>query len=216
MVENEIERLRPEACTVGEKEKERQMTMIDETAQVDLPKLFTVTSAGNVNGFHNVKISWFANRDRTEDVWPDLPWTAMISGPDGGYTKYAIQEFFTAAEAMALVEYLKRIDPDPEAAPVMELVRLPVDNCLVSFTDWVETGDDHGMVFPLDSKGDSELPLKVSGYCNLNGRLAVIERDGGFVVGAQREGFTVSISRPFSNRGAAEEWMRHVLPDIHR
>jgi hypothetical protein len=188
------------------------------TTQVDLPKLFTVTSTAIVHGFHDVKVLWFANRPWA-GAWPDLPWAAMISGEEpSGYAKGAIQEFFTEAEAMALVEYLKRTDP--EGVPMMEMVRFPVGSSMMPILEWAgDESDGHGMVFPLDPKGDSGLPVKVFVYCNFNGGLAVIEDDGAFVVCRRRRGITESISTPFSNRAAAEAWMRYVLPDprpMHR
>jgi hypothetical protein len=143
-------------------------------------------------------------------VWPDLPWAAMTSGEEpSGYTKAAIQEFFTEAEAMALVEYLKRTNT--EGVPMMEMVRFPVESSM-PILEWAgDERDGHGVVFPLDPKGDSGLPVKVFGYCNFNGRLAVIEDGGAFVVCRRRRGITESISTPFSNRAAAEAWMRHVF-----
>jgi hypothetical protein len=186
-------------------------TATEKTTQVDLPKLFTVTSTGIVNGFHDVKVLWFANRPWA-GVWPDLPWAAMTLGEEpSGYTKAAIQEFFTETEARALVEYLKRTDP--EGAPMMEMVRLPIGSSM-PILEWAgDESDGHGVVFPLDPKSDSGLPVKVFGYCNFNGRLVVIEDDGAFLVCRRRRGTTESISTPFANRAVAEAWMRHVPPD---
>jgi hypothetical protein len=186
-------------------------TATEKTTQVDLPKLFRVTSTAIVNGFHDVKVLWFANRPWA-GVWPDLPWAGMTLGEEpSGYTKAAIQELFTETEAVALVEYLKRTDP--EGMPMMEMVRLPIESSM-PILEWAgDESDGHGVVFPLDPKSDSGLPVKVFGYCNFNGRLVVIEDDGGFLVCRRRRGTTESISTPFANRAVAEAWMRHVLPD---
>jgi hypothetical protein len=110
---------------------------VETAAQRDMPKLFYVNSTGIVNGFHNVEIDWIAVRS-SDDFNADLPWEAIFENydrDDAGWegAKARVVEFFTEAEAKTLVEYLQRTDP--EGAPSMEPVKLPVPGWLASGLD---------------------------------------------------------------------------------
>jgi hypothetical protein len=172
-----------------------------------LLKLF-VTSTGIVNGFHNVPIDWIAVRS-SDDLSPDLPWAAIFENYDRNEAAWAcakarVAEFFTEAEAKTLVEYLQRTDP--EGAPSMEPVELPVPRWLAPTEEWI-AGTDIGFTFPLSDRADYGLPFRVKGYCRFNGRLLIREEKSGFVVYMDE----VPVSTPFANRGAGETWMSHLL-----
>jgi hypothetical protein len=119
-----------------------------------------------------------------------------------------VAETFTEAEAKALVEYLERTDP--EGAPIMEPVKLPVPAWLVSTESWVGAGLN-GFIFSLTDQKDHGLPFQVWGYCRLEGSRILIHegKKDGFVV--YRDG--TPISTPFSDRAAAEAWKGHLLPE---
>jgi hypothetical protein len=81
----------------------------------DLPKLFTVTCIANVNGYRDVPVDLFVDRNlNDEEMWCGI-WTALIAEspetPGYGYTQAAIAELFTEGEAKELIEYLERISP---------------------------------------------------------------------------------------------------------
>jgi hypothetical protein len=55
-------------------------TEVERGAPADLPKLFSVSSVANVNGYHNVPVDWFVSR-RFNDVEFEsgLPWAAYTA-----------------------------------------------------------------------------------------------------------------------------------------
>ena len=189
----------------------QNVTEVESTPRGDVPKLFYVGSTGVVNGFHHVPIDWFAVRS-SDDLNSDLPWAAMIEGyePGSRETEYLrvkdrVAEMFSEAEAKILVDYLKRTDP--EGAPIMEPVKLPVPDWLVPTEEWI-AATDAGLSFPLSDRDDCGLPFRVDGYCRLTGRLLIREeKNGGFIVYKEE----TPISTPFVDREEAEEWMSHLL-----
>jgi hypothetical protein len=185
-------------------------TEVESTPLADVPKLFYVRSTGIVNGFHNVPIDWFAVRS-ADDLNPDPPWVAIIEGyePGGpGYwrEKAAVAEMFSEGEARILVDYLQRTDP--EGAPIMEPVKLPVPGWLLCTEEWIGAAANAGFSFPLSDRNDYGLPFRVDGYCRLTGRLLIREeKSGGFVVYMDE----VPISTPFADCSAAKAWMSYLL-----
>jgi hypothetical protein len=182
-------------------------------ALADVPKLFSVWTTGIVNGFH-LPIEWIAFR-HYYDVSPNMPWAAIIEGYDAAnpplYAMSGVAEKFTEAEASALVEYLKRTDP--EGAPITEPVELPISCSFVSAESWVGAGCK-GFIFSLSkqkhyNQEDYGLPFEVGGFCRLKRKILIREeKSGGFVV--YMDG--TSISTPFADLAAAEAWKVHMLP----
>jgi hypothetical protein len=185
----------------------QNVTKVEPTSQADVPKLFEVTSTGIVNGFHNVPIDWFAVRS-SDDL--DLPWAAMIEDCEPAESRYgsvkaALAEMFTEEEAKILVDYLARTDPD--GAPIMEPVEMPVFGWIMSTEEWICAGNN-GFSFPLADRDDYGLPFQVKGYCHPNGRLLIREvKSGEFVVYKDE----MPISTPFGDCLAAEAWISHLL-----
>lgn len=190
----------------------QNVTKVEPRPQADAPKLFYVTSAGTVNGFRNVPIDWFAVRS-SDDLIPDPPWAALIKGYEPGLSeaeygrvKERLAEMFTEVEANILVDYLKRTDP--EGAPIMEPVELPVRSRLMSTEEWIGVATNPGFSFPLSDRNDYGLPFRVNGYCRLTGRLLIREeKSGEFVVYKDK----MPISTPFADRNAAEAWISRLL-----
>jgi hypothetical protein len=161
---------------------------IEDALLADVPKLFTVWSTGIANGFH-MPIEWIAFR-QFYHLSPDLPWAAIIEGYDAAnppkYAMSGVAEMFTEAEAKVLVEYLERTDP--EGAPIMEPVELPVPSSLISAEAWVGAGLK-GFIFLLSdqkyyNQKDYGLPFQVGGFCRLKRKILIHEEKsgGGFVV----------------------------------
>lgn len=80
-----------------------RFTEIETAAVGDVPRLFTVSSVANVNGYHNVPVNWFVNRlDDAEFFWSSQRWPALIAyDPRLGYgfTQAAIAELRSAMSA---------------------------------------------------------------------------------------------------------------------
>jgi hypothetical protein len=185
--------------------------VIEVEALAEVPKLYYVSSTGIVNGFHDVPIDWIALRS-PDDLSLDLPWAAIIKGYDAANPAtrrpmHRVAEMFTEPEARGLVEYLERTNP--EGAPIMEPVELPVPTWLVSTEEWVGACDNR-FIFRLSDQKDYGLPFQVGGYCRLAARILIREeKSAGFVVYSDG----TPISTPFADRGAAEAWKGHLLPE---
>jgi hypothetical protein len=182
--------------------------VIDVEALADMPKLFTVRSVANVDGYQSVQVDWFVNRDfGYKATWLGVPWTAFIADvPEEtgsyGYTQSAIEELFTEDEAKMLVEYLKKIVPDD--VPTVTPFKLPVRRPWIPLTQ-----EDCGMAFPLFEREDYSLSFRVSGFSRLTqGLFLRKEKSGRFVV--YKDG--MPITTPFADRGAAAAWKDHLLP----
>jgi hypothetical protein len=91
-------------------------TEVERGAPADLPKLFTVKSVANVNGYHNVPVVWFVDRSLDDEFWSGQPWPALIADDPKaagyGYTQAAIAELFTESEAKALAAFIETIAPE--------------------------------------------------------------------------------------------------------
>jgi hypothetical protein len=182
--------------------------VIDVEALADMPKLLTVSSVVNVDGYQNVPVAWFVNRDFDDykTMWLGLPWTAFIAADHGatgyGYTKSAVAELFTEGEAKMLVEYLKRIAPDD--VPTVTPFKLPVRGLMTPLAE-----KDCG-AFLLFEREDYSLPFRVGGYfCVTQGLFVRKEKSGRFVV--YKDG--MPISTPFADCNAASAWKDHLLPE---
>jgi len=187
------------------------MSKIETNTQAKVPELFYVWSTGIVNGYYNVPIEWFACRSHN-GITPDLPWSALIEGydpkADKDYPKNAVAEMFTEFEAKALVDYLERTDP--EGAPIMGAVKLPVPGWLISMQDWSAMSDGR-IIFSLSDNEGYSLPFSVGGYCRLAGRRLIREEKSGEFAVYKDE---TRITTLFSDRGAAEAWASKLLGGV--